>query len=380
MIVFKNYFNIVKRHLGVILMFSIISIGVSIINTSYASPKDYTSIKPKIAIINFDESDLSNNFVNYITKHAEIIEINNNEKDIQDSLYLNKVDSILIIPDSFTTNFLTGKDSKIKIKKSTQNVSEYTELLVNRYLKIIENYSKIGMSENEIIKNINKDFQNEIEVKISNGNKSDMEKLAVYYSFQNYAFLSIFIFIIGTIMCIFNKDTIRKRNNISKIRPISFSNQLFLGHITLTFSIWAIYVLISIILYKNLMFTINGLLLMFNSLCFVITATSLAYLIGCLVKNENVISGIQNVISLGLSFISGCFVPVELLDSNIVSISKFFPSYWFIQGNYEITKLSVFNYETIMPVIKNFGIILIFGIIYFTISKVIIEKNKKSNV
>ena len=35
MIVFKNYFNIVKRHLGIIIMFSAISIGVSVINTSY---------------------------------------------------------------------------------------------------------------------------------------------------------------------------------------------------------------------------------------------------------------------------------------------------------------------------------------------------------
>ena len=41
MIVFKNYFNIVKRHLGVILMFSAISIGVSVINTSYTSTEDY---------------------------------------------------------------------------------------------------------------------------------------------------------------------------------------------------------------------------------------------------------------------------------------------------------------------------------------------------
>ena len=182
------------------------------------------------------------------------------------------------------------------------------------------------MTENEIINNIEKDIQNEIEVKVSSENQSDMEKLAVYYSFENYAFLSIFTFIIGTIMCIFNKETIRKRNNVSKLNPKSFSNQLFLGHMTLTLSIWAIFILISVILYKDLMFTINGLLLILNSLCFAITATSLAYLIGCLIKNENVISGIQNVISLGLSFISGCFVPIEWLDTNIINFSKIFPS------------------------------------------------------
>lgn len=378
MIVFKNYFNIVKRHLGIIIMFSAISIGASVINTSYTSTEDYVSVEPKIAVINYDESSLSNNFVDYITERAEIVEVEDNEKAIQDSLYLNKVDSILIIPDNFGANLLMGNEPNVKIKKSTQNVSEYTELLVNRYFKIAENYSKVGMTENEIINNIEKDIQNEIEVKVLSENQSDMEKLAVYYSFENYALLSIFTFIIGTIMCIFNKETIRKRNNVSKLNPKSFSNQLFLGHMTLTLSIWAIFILISVILYKDLMFTINGLLLILNSLCFAITATSLAYLIGCLIKNENVISGIQNVISLGLSFISGCFVPIEWLDTNIINFSKIFPSYWFIQGNYDITKLSTFNYETIQPVIQNCGIILAFGIIYFSISKIIIAKKVKN--
>ena len=374
MIVFKNYFNIVKRHLGIIIMFSAISIGVSVINTSYTSTEDYASVDPKIAVINYDDSALSDNFVEYIKERAEIVEVEDDEKAIQDTLYLNKADSILIIPDNFGTNILIGNNPRLKIKKSTQNVSEYTELLVNRYFKIAENYSKVGMSENEIINNIEKDIQNEIEVKVSSKNQSDMERLAVYYSFENYAFLSIFIFIIGTIMCIFNKETIRKRNNVSKLNPKSISNQLFLGHMTLTLSIWLVFILISVILYRDLMFTTNGLLLMLNSLCFALTATSLAYLIGCLIKKENVISGIQNVISLGLSFISGCFVPIEWLDKNIINFSKIFPSYWFIRGNYDITKISTFNYENIKPVIQNCGIVLLFGIIYFMIARMIVSR------
>ena len=372
MIVFKNYFNIVKRHLGVILMFSAISIGVSVINTSYTSTEDYANVDPKIAVINYDKSALSDSFVDYLTERAEMVDVEDNEKAIQDTLYLNKADSILIIPNNFGADILKGNEPNVKIKKSTQNISEYTELLVNRYFKIAENYSRVGMSESEVIRNIEKDVQKEIEVKVSSKKQSDMEKLAIYYSFENYAFLSIFTFIIGTIMCIFNKETIKKRNAISKLKPKSFSNQLFLGHMTLTLSIWAIFILISVILYKDLMFTMNGLLLILNSLCFAITATSLAYLIGCFIKNENVISGIQNVISLGLSFISGCFVPIEWIDVNIIKFAKIFPSYWFIQGNYDITKLSKFNYETIRPVIQNCGIILVFGFLYFMIARIIV--------
>lgn len=374
MIVFKNYFKIVKQHLGTIIMFVAISIGISVINTSYTSTKDYLSVKPKLSIINYDNSSISFHFIDYVSERAEMVEVENGEKSIQDALYLNKVDSILIIPKNFGSNLLNGIEPNIKIKKSTQNISTYTELLVNRYLKIAETYFRAGMTESEVINSLNNDMKNEIEVKISSENKSDLEKLAVYYSFENYAFLSIFTFIIGTIMCIFNKETIKKRNNVSKLNPKSFSNQLFLAHTTLTLSIWAIFILISIIIYKDLILTINGLLLMLNSLCFAITTTSLAYLIGCLIKNENVISGIQNVIALGLSFISGCFVPIKWLDTNIVNFSKIFPSYWFIQGNYNIIKISTFNLETILPVIQNCGIVLIFGIIYFTMGKIIALK------
>ena len=44
-----------------------------------------------------------------------------------------------------------------------------------------------------------------------------------------------------------------------------------------------------------------------------------------------------------------------------------------IMGN-----VTTFNYETIQPVIQNCGIILAFGIIYFSISKIIIAKKVKN--
>lgn len=372
MIVFKNYFKIVKKHLGIIIMFAAISIGISIANTSYSNTEEsYVSTNPNLAIINYDSSKLIDNFIEYIDDNAELVEINDNEKDIQDALYNNKVDAILIIPENFTEEILAGNEPTVGIKKSLQNASEYTQILVNRYFKIANIYSKTGMSENQIISSIENDIENEIEVKISSEQKSDLEKLTIFYSFENYAFLSIFIFIIGTIMCIFNKETIRKRNAVSKLKAKSFSNQLFLGHLILALAIWAIFVLVSVVIYKDLMFTINALLLIINSLFFTITATSMAYLIGSLIKNQNVISGIQNVVSLGLSFISGCFVPVEFLDASIVNFSKIFPSYWFIQGNYDIVKLSSFDFETLKSIIQNYAIVLLFGVFYFIISKII---------
>ena len=370
MTVFKNYFKIVKRHIGVIIMYAAISIVVSIANTNYNNTEEtYISTNPSIAIINYDSSKLIDNFIGYIDSKTELIEVNDNEKDIQDALYTNKVDAILIIPKGFTEELFKGNEPRIGIKKSLQNTSEYVQVLVNRYFKLANMYIKVGMNEEELINSIEKDIENEIEVEVSTKQESNLEKLAIFYSFENYAFLSIFMLVIGTIMCIFNKQTIMRRNNVSKMKPKSFSNQIFLGHIVLTLTLWAIFVLVSIIIYKELMFNMNALLLVINSLVFAITATSIAYLIGTLIRNQNVISGIQNVLSLGLSFISGCFVPIEMLDKNIVNFSKIFPSYWFIKNNYDIVKISSINLETLKPIIRNWSIIIAFGILYYVIIK-----------
>lgn len=378
MTVFKNYFKIVKRHIGVIIMYAAISIIVSIANTNYNNTEEsYISINPSIAIINYDSSKLIDSFIEYIDSKAELIDVNDNEKDIQDALYTNKVDAILIIPKGFTEELFKENEKAIGIKKSLQNTSEYVQVLVNRYFKIANMYIKVGMNEEELINSIEEDIKNEIEVEVSTKQESNLEKLAIFYSFENYAFLSIFMLVIGTIMCIFNKQTIMRRNNVSKMKPKSFSNQIFLGHIVLTLTLWAIFVLVSIIIYKELMFNMNALLLVINSLIFAITATSIAYLIGTLIRNQNVISGIQNVLSLGLSFISGCFVPIEMLDQNIVNFSKIFPSYWFIKNNYDIVEISSFNLETLKPIIQNWIIIIAFGILYFVISKIINSKKAR---
>ena len=134
MTVFKNYFKIVKRHMGLIIMFSAIAIIISIANTNSGNTVDtYVNVEPTVAVFNYDKSELSKNLVEYIEKNAKIVEIENNEKSIQDSLYSNRVDSVLIIPENFANDMLSGKNVNIEIKKSTQNMSEQVELIVNKY-------------------------------------------------------------------------------------------------------------------------------------------------------------------------------------------------------------------------------------------------------
>ena len=119
MIVFKNYFNIVKRHIGIIILFTVLGISVIALSVGSSNTKEYGDIKPKIGIINYDNSELSNSFTDYLSEVAKTFKVSDNSKEIQDTLYYNKADSIIIIPDNFENDLLGGSDPTIKIKKST---------------------------------------------------------------------------------------------------------------------------------------------------------------------------------------------------------------------------------------------------------------------
>lgn len=378
MIVFNKYFKIVKQHLGTIIMFTAICVIVTIINTNYNTQDSFKSVENNIAIINHDNSKIVDNYIKYIDKGSNLIDIKDDKKEFQDALYSNKVDAIIIIPENFTKDLLDNKNPSVKIKKSNQSFSMITELQTNKYFNLINLYANSGMDEELIIENINKSLDKEVDVKIiGNNDLASKAKLYMFFSFTNYSFLAIFIFIIGTIMCIFNKETIVKRNTISSEGLKSIYRQLLLGHILLTLIIWLVYVIFSIILFKEMMFTMNGLLYIIGSLCFAITCTCLAYFIGTLIKKESIISGVQNVVSLGLSFISGSFVDRTLLDSSIVNFSKIFPSYWYIDVNYRLYDTSTYNMDALMPIFKDYIIILLFGILFIILSKLVVKFKRK---
>ena len=56
---------------------------------------------------------------------------------------------------------------------------------------------------------------------------------------------------------------------------------------------------------------------------------ALAFFIGMIAKNASVITSITNVLSLGLCFLGGVFVPLDFLSESITKVSQLLPVYWY---------------------------------------------------
>ncbi|HHW69576.1 MAG TPA: hypothetical protein GX747_04485 [Tenericutes bacterium] len=171
MTVFNKYFKIILAHKVMILLFVGILLLITTFNLSNNNniENDFKAVKGKVAIINNDNnSKIIKNIYDYMDKYAEIINIKNEEKDILDAIFYKDANYIIIINKGYTESFLKGNPIDIEIKKSTDYISSYMDMVFNKYLKIANIYSQYGMDEESIIKSVNNTFDNSTNVILLN--------------------------------------------------------------------------------------------------------------------------------------------------------------------------------------------------------------------
>ena len=106
--------------------------------------------------------------------------------------------------------------------------------------------------------------------------------------------------------------------------------------------------------------------MMINSLIFAISTVSLALFISKLINNSNIMMAVMNIFSIGSSFLTGVFVPQEILSKNALLIGKIFPSFYYVANNNMIA-----NDFSKKIFLNNIYILIGFGIIFALISLVL---------
>ena len=158
-----------------------------------------------------------------------------------------------------------------------------------------------------------------------------------------------------------------------------FNQSLLLSNGLFAILLWGFYILLSFLLLGSIMMSVHGGLLILNSFVFAFCALALSFLIGNLVHNKNAINGIVNVLALGSSFLCGAFVPIEWLPKLVLNIAHFLPSYYYIMNNELIVTTEDFSIGMLQPILVNFGIILLFSILFIMISYFVSKTHNKKD-
>ena len=380
MTIFKTFWKILNKNKMMVIFYTILLVGFAASNMKTSDNNmSFVASKPNVYIVNNDEEKgITGDLIKYIKDNSNIIDIENTQEKIDDALFYRDVNYVIYIPENYNKDFLAGENPEIEIKSTGDYQASFEEMILSRYIKVANIYQKSIKDEDELISKINETLSKETDIEITSKLDTDtLSKATFYYNFASYSMLACLIFIIGLILFSFNEEKIRKRTVISSTdykkqnRILLFSNGLY------ALILWLFYVMISLLLVGDIMFSTHGLIYILNSLILTICATTISFFIGNVVTNKNALSGIVNVVALGSSFLCGAFVPLKWLPDTVIKIAHCIPTYYYIATNEALTTLEEFSMDTIKPLIVNMVIIIGFSIGFTILTNFVTRRKRK---
>lgn len=379
---FKAFLKILSKNRFLVIMYIaiLIILNISIMSSKEAN-NDFVSIKPDIYISNEDEEKgVTKDLIRYLNDNCNVVKLKDNDNAISDALFYRDVNYIIYIPKNYNNDFLAGNNPELKIKTNGNYEASLAEMLLKKYIKVANTYNEYIEDENELIAKIHETLDKQSDVKLtSKVDNRILNRATVYYNFVSYSLLGSLIYIICIVLTSFKNPKVQKRIIISSTNYKKINRQLLASNILFSLVVWAFFVVVSLVLIGNFMYTPRGLIYILNSFIFTICATSLAFLLGTVIKNRGAIDGVVNVIALGSSFLCGVFAPIEMIPDYVLKIAHVLPSYYYVRNNEAVKTLEVMNYENLKPILLNGIIILCFSLLFIILTNIISKKKQRIN-
>lgn len=382
MIVFKTILKILNKLKGLIILYTVMLISVTLVNQTSDNVDSFEEVKPSVIIVNNDKSKngVTNHFIKYLENHMEVKDIDiGNEEKIDDALFYRDVSLVVYIPDGFGDDLLDNKDVSVEYKISGDKGSSYGKMLVQNYFdsfNIYNNYYDGDELFDRLDNALNVDVNVEVKSKVDT---NSLSRMARFFNFLNYAILAGCVYSISMILASLKSENVRKRTIVSSYDYKKYNRIVMEACSIVIIGMWILYMILALIIFKDLFISMNGLWYVINSFVFSLCSLCIGFLIGNITQNKGAISGIVNVVSLGSSFLCGCFVPFEFMPDYVIKIAHIFPTYYFVINNEALKVMDNFCLSSVIPLILNMGIVLIFGVCFVIITNYVSKKKQVLN-
>ncbi|MDD6098145.1 MAG: ABC transporter permease, partial [Oscillospiraceae bacterium] len=338
--VFKTFMKVTKKKLHISMIYIVIFVAICVAMTlTSSSTNEFTDSKLDISITDLDNSEASKALADYIARSNKIVDLGEGKDKALDALYYRRADIILTINEGYSEKLVKGETeglfSDYRIPGSYS--AELFDSQLNQYISMVTACTAGGSSLEEACEKAAELSAAEIEVETvsfgKNINADYNDDIAAFFQYLSYILIVTLIAgLCPTLLIMMSRD-IRNRTNCSCITVTSQMSQIVLGTVIFVLGLYLLLMGVAAVLFGDMLFNEKGLLAMLNGFVFLIFSMMLTLLIAVIAPSSNVISMIANVISLGLSFLCGVFVPQSLLSGVVLNIGKFLPAYWYVRAN-----------------------------------------------
>lgn len=366
MTVFKGYMKILKKNFGLVMIYLVIFFSIAMALQAAARKEhleDFQKTSVDIAVADQDNSILSHALTDYLKTIHNVSEISSDPAVMQEELYYRNAEYIVQIPENFYETCIV-QGSPISVTKVPGSyTSFYVDQQINAWLNNIRTYIASGFSQKEAAKAALVQPAVNVSMYQDESTTTETPGYTYYFRYVPYLFLAVLCYSMGYILLAFQKEDIRKRMQASSVSIRRQNLEGLLAMFTIGLGLWLIAIVGSLIMYQRKLLS-SGVLIYYllNTFLMMIVALSLSYLLGLFIKNSNMLSGISNIVSLGMCFLSGVFVPMSVMDKKVLKIAQFLPVYWYENVNETLSQYHIISGDVAVNVWKSMGIQLVFAL------------------
>lgn len=393
--IIKLFYKLIISRKWVILSFAIIFFIVMLpVNKVYRESYQ-ASFNPKhenltLGLVNLDGEDpVSQGLIAYMKTFAEIVELENDEERIIDSLYTMESHDVFIIPENYGARLLEESlkaggnlPALEKVSGTYLETSAYVSQMLNKYLYnfqiralAIEDGSDQGQIR-DLIEDLSLVMEEELDlIEADKPGNIDTNLYGMAYSLMvNYIFMVIFINTFGIPALAMRDKTIVSRERLSSLSDGSRNSQFFIACTSFAGISWLIIMAIAFIIYGFEALTgQTGILLITASFLSTFAVSGLGFLIASLAPNMQVLGFFQVALGLVISFGSGIFIPRYLVGQTLQNLVSWAPPIWQVKANEIILSAESLNQGQVQSLKDYFLILVLLGLAYYAVSFVVMK-------
>lgn len=343
--------------------------------------------KIDVAVVNYDEGKVSEDFIEEILKGDELSKLLNvkemDKKRAMNLVRIGDISSVIIIPPDFTSQIMKNKSTEMKVygdpgqEIRASIVRSITNAYTNKVSSVMvgvrtgwESLTKLGKKTNltEIARYIpfmiNEMIEKDVEdlVKIEEENTSQKESLS---SMQYYAAGMSTMFVLFSAM--FGADSILKERDdktLARLLSSPMKKHSVLGGKLLGIFIIGILQFTAYITATKLIFNVNwgrsiiGLVLL--PISTVLATTGMTIFFASIVKTRNAVGGISQIFIQSMSALGGSMFPTSLLPPWLRFFSNFTINKWSMDGF-----LSLMSGAGVISISKSIIVLLAIALVFF---------------
>lgn len=369
--------KIVKKALPSVSAYFVLFFGLTII-MSFFSGKDQEKMYQATELTVYaeiqEESVLSKSLLAYLAQENEV-ETEYDKELLSELVFTGMVDYVVYVEEGFEENFLAGKKGGIE-RLSTKPNMAFVDQRIELFFQYVRAELAMGKSMEEACESVLKNTEHRAETEVLSGRQAMSARPGYYFfTFLAYIMPCILIMILGPVMHAFYKKDIKMRTDCGKVSVRKQNIEMVKGIVVVAVLVWALFMGLGALIYHKDFTAAEYLLGTLNSFTILLFSVAVSVLFGVLLPSVDSLNGASNILGLGMSFLSGVFVPAELLPDYVNTIGEFLPAGWYMKN---VRLLNVENAATnhFTEFLMNCGVVSAFAVAVFFVFLVVVKRKK----